>query len=78
MDVDDLHPSLPIFRESAERNLGRARRRYPRARGNVMHIGDVTLGDGSVLPEPSDGEPIPVEPDASDPPASIQYTPGQQ
>ena len=52
--MGDIHPSLPIFRAIAERNLGRARRRYLRACGNVMDIGVVTLEDGSVLPVPSD------------------------
>ena len=63
MDMDDLRPCLPIFRLIAQRNLGRARRRYLRARGNMIDNGDVAFGDGSVLPEPSDDEPIPVEPD---------------
>ena len=62
MGIGDLHSPLPIFRAVAERNLDTARRRYLRARGDVMDTGDVTLEDGIISPEPSDDEPTPIKP----------------
>ena len=61
MDLDDLHPTLPIFRAVVERNLGRARRRYLRACGSGMDKDEVALEDGSVLTEPSDDDSLPME-----------------
>ena len=64
MDMADLNPALPIFRAVVERNLGRARRRYLRACGTQTENGDTLLGNGDIIRDPSDDEPIPVEKDS--------------
>ena len=52
MALDDLRPTLPIAWAVVGRNLGRARRRCLRACGNATEQDEVTLEDGTVLPEP--------------------------
>ena len=63
MGMGEIHPIPPISSATVGRNLGRARRGYLRDCGNALDDGDVTLEEGSVLPGPSDVEPIPAEPD---------------
>ena len=58
MDTDDIHPALQLFWAHAERSVDRARRRHLHACRSVIDNGDVKLDDGSVIPEPSGGEPI--------------------